>query len=55
MEGLKMKIDEYLQRAFNLLNSGKITEEIYDSMICNIDEFTEDESILNNMSDDYFD
>jgi hypothetical protein len=50
-----MKRDEYLQRAFNLLNSGKITEDVYDCMICNIDEFTEDEEMLENMSEDYFD
>ena len=50
-----MKREEYLKRAFNLLNTGKITEDAYDCMICNIDEFTEDESILEDMSDDYFD
>lgn len=50
-----MKRDEYLQRAFELVNSGKISGEAYDSMICNIDEFTEDEEMLNELSDDYFD
>jgi tetrahydromethanopterin S-methyltransferase subunit B len=50
-----MKRNEYLKRAFDLLNSGKITEETYDTMICNIDEFTEDEDELENYSEDYFD
>ena len=50
-----MTRQEYLKRAFNLLNSGKISEEAYDCMICNIDEFTEDDEMLENMSEDYSD
>ena len=50
-----MKREEYLKRAFNLLNSGKISEDAYDCMICNVDDFSEDEETLDTMSEDYFD
>lgn len=50
-----MTRQEYLKRAFDLLNNGKISEEAYDCMICNIDDFTEDDEQLEDMSEDYFD
>ena len=36
-----MNKEEYLKKILELLDSGKITEEIYDSMIININEFYE--------------
>lgn len=37
-----MKREEYLERAFNLWNEGKISEETYDAMLLNIDKFCEE-------------
>ena len=36
---------QYAEIAFNLFNEGKISEEIYDAMMLNIDCFVEDEEI----------
>lgn len=38
-----MKRNEYLERAFEAYNSGKISEEAYDAMIMNADAFCDDE------------
>ena len=37
-----MTRQEYLERAFNLFNEDKISGEVYDAMIENVDEFVED-------------
>lgn len=37
-----MTKEEYLEKAFELLNEGKISAEAYDSIISNIDIFTEE-------------
>ena len=50
-----MKRNEYLKRACDLLNNGNINEETYDCMICNIDDFTDDDETMESFSDDYFD
>ena len=34
---------KYIERATDLYDSGKISEEVYDSMIMNADEFCDDE------------
>ena len=39
-----MTKEEYLEKAFELLNKGKISAEAYDSIISNIDIFTEKEN-----------
>lgn len=37
---------QYSERAFNLFNEGKISEEVYDAMMLNIDNFvTEEEGV----------
>lgn len=36
-----MKRSEYLSRALDLYDSGKISAEVYDAMIMNADEFSE--------------
>lgn len=38
-----MKKSEYLQKAFYLLNDGKISEEAYDAMIMNSEVFCEED------------
>lgn len=38
-----MKKSEYLQRAFELLNDDKISEEVYDAMIMNSEVFCEED------------
>ena len=38
-----MKRNEYLRRAFEALNEGRIDEETYDAMIMNADIFCEDD------------
>ena len=38
-----MDKNEYLQIAFELFNEGKISAEAYDSIISNIDIFTEND------------
>lgn len=38
-----MKKSEYLQRAFELLNDNKISEEVYDAMIMNSEVFCEED------------
>lgn len=38
-----MKRNEYLRRAFEALNEGRIDEETYDAMVMNADIFCEDE------------
>lgn len=38
-----MTKQEYLERALKLLNEGKINEEVYDSMIMNVDNFAFEE------------
>lgn len=38
-----MTTKEYLENLFKALNEGKITPEVYDVAISNIDEFCEDE------------
>jgi hypothetical protein len=50
-----MKRNDYLKRAFDLYNSGKINEDTYDTMICNIDDFTDSDDTMESMSEDYFD
>ena len=39
-----MKRREYLSDAFNKYNEGKISAEVYDAIIMNINEFCEDET-----------
>lgn len=39
-----MKRAEYLERAFNLYNEGKIDEDTYDAMLLNANIFCEEES-----------
>ena len=34
---------QYSERAFNLFNEGKISEEVYDAMMLNIDCFVDDD------------
>lgn len=34
---------QYSERAFNLFNEGKISEEVYDAMMLNIDNFVTDD------------
>ena len=34
-----MKRSEYLQRAFDAYNEGRVSEEVYDSMVMNADVF----------------
>ena len=38
-----MRKTEYLDRAFELYNSGKISADVYDAMIMNADIFCDDE------------
>lgn len=38
-----MNRDEYMERAFEAYNSGKISEEVYDAMIMQADAFCEDD------------
>ncbi len=38
-----MKRSEYLTRAFEAYNAGRITEEVYDSMVNNADVFCDEE------------
>lgn len=38
-----MKKSEYLRRAFEAYNEGRISEEAYDAMIMNAAEFCEDD------------
>ena len=38
-----MKRSEYLEKAFEAYNSGKVSEEAYDAMIMNADVFCDDE------------
>jgi hypothetical protein len=38
-----MSRDQYLEEAFNLFNEGKISDEAYDAILMNIDEFTNKE------------
>lgn len=38
-----MTRDKYFQKAQELYDSGKISEEVYDSMIMNADEFCDEE------------
>ena len=40
---MAMKKSEYLNRAFEALNSGKIDEDTYDSMLLNADVFCDDD------------
>ena len=37
-----MKRSEYLQRAFDAYNEGRISEEVYDSMVMNADVFSDE-------------
>ena len=39
-----MTKDERLQKLFELLNEGKISEEVYDQAVSNIDNFAYDEN-----------
>ena len=38
-----MKRDQYLERAFEAYNGGKISEEAYDAILMNADAFCDDE------------
>lgn len=38
-----MKRSEYLQNAFRLRNEGKISDEVYDAMIMNVDSFCDED------------
>ena len=38
-----MKRSEYLQRAFDAYNEGRISEEVYDSMVMNADVFCDED------------
>lgn len=38
-----MSRNEYLEEAFKLFNEGKISDAVYDAILMNIDEFTNDE------------
>lgn len=37
-----MKKEEYLKMAFELFNKGTISDEVYDCMISNADDFCDD-------------
>ena len=41
--GVTMKRSEYLQRAFDAYNEGRISEEVYDSMVMNADVFCDED------------
>ena len=43
-----MKRNDYMQRALQLFDEGKISEEVYDSMVQNADEFCDEDE------DDYY-
>lgn len=38
-----MSRNDYLNEAFKLFNEGKISDNVYDAIVMNIDEFTEDD------------
>jgi hypothetical protein len=38
-----MTRQEYLEHAFEALNSGRVTTEVYDCMLMNIDVFCDDD------------
>ncbi len=38
-----MSRNEYLEEAFRLYNEGKISDNVYDAMVMNVDEFTNEE------------
>lgn len=38
-----MSRNEYLEEAFNLFNEGKISDDAYDAIVMNIDEFTKED------------
>ena len=38
-----MSRNEYLDEAFKLFNEGKISDSAYDTILMNVDVFTEDE------------
>ena len=38
-----MKKTEYLKRALDAYNSGKVTEEVYDAMVLNADYFCDED------------
>lgn len=38
-----MKRSEYLERAFEAYNSGRVSEEAYDAMIMNADAFCDED------------
>ena len=40
-----MKRDEYFERALKLYDSGKISEEVYDAMIMNADDFCDEDEV----------
>lgn len=37
-----MSRNDYLNEAFKLFNEGKISDSVYDAILMNIDEFTND-------------
>lgn len=37
-----MNRNEYLNEAFKLFNEGKISDSVYDAIVMNVDEFTND-------------
>ena len=44
---------QYSERAFNLFNEGKISEEVYDAMMLNIDYFVDDDEEIWEVIDAY--
>ena len=38
-----MSRKEYLEEAFNLFNEGKISDNVYDAIVMNVDVFTNEE------------
>lgn len=43
-----MKKSEYLDRAFEAYNSGRIDADTYDAMLMNAEEFTDEEEEIEN-------
>ena len=37
-----MNRNDYLNEAFKLFNEGKISDSVYDAIVMNVDEFTND-------------
>lgn len=49
----KMTVSKYLKRAKEALDSGRVTEEIYDSMIQNMELFCDEDEIREGLPSTY--